>query len=209
MLLKGLVKVTQDHINAGIRGDGNRCAVALALQDMGFHSPLVQGSRSIYACVGWVQFTMKVTAAMSEWVGHFDSMSWRDTTLLYRLANGIVPPQPTEFPVSLDIDWHVFKVLLGNVGGRKVLASMCGSLVNAFMAAKEEAERKEDVAMLRDLRQQATLYGIVDQVFVGVVEEPDPVPEPTPVPEPEPQPEPEPEPEPIYATIKGGALVSV
>lgn len=35
------IKVTQEHINRGIRRDDSKCAIALALKDHGFRNPCV------------------------------------------------------------------------------------------------------------------------------------------------------------------------
>jgi hypothetical protein len=191
---KGLLKVTQKHIDSGVQGDGHTCAVAVALKDMGFQMPRV-GGLGASAMVGWLPVRIRFEPKVTAWINRFDSSSWRSFPQL-----GDKAPEPDEFEFLFQMSWGEIMAASRDPKGLEVLKQMCGSLVAAFLEAKRDAERNEDRLALANLRGNAERLGITAEVF-GVVEEPDPTPEPTP-PEPAPEPEPAPPtPDPVLVAV--------
>lgn len=197
MILTGQVNVTQKHIDTGLRGDTARCAIALALKDMGL-SAIVSGPGAHIATGPNERIHALFPYTVQMWISHFDSTEWRKPVNRIR---GVGAPKPFKFAFHVKITPYALLQILTNPRGKEVIQSMCGSIAAALNAAKQEAEVKEDVLALQAIRKSADSYGVTAEVF-GVIDEPDPVPEPVPEPDPIPEPEPAPTPEP-------GVLVSV
>lgn len=124
-----IVKVTQDNIDRGARGDATECPVALALQDLGLQTPWA-GSTSLGFVVGNdVSWSSALPEVARHFINEFDRAQ---------------PVEPFEFSIEYNLkkEKNMSQYVVVHIGNEELIAYEYG-LTAAESTALTSAEQAD------------------------------------------------------------------